>query len=90
MAEMERLDCGYISKGVLKRCAERVDVYRCERKREVVDNSKVFLCDQRNGGSIYKNGENWGWNRFVGGGVGGKLKITVSHPSKGVKKQLDT
>lgn len=56
-----------------------------------MDGSKVFgLCNQRNGGTIYKNGENWEWSRFVGGGVGGKLKITVSHPGKGVKNQLDT
>lgn len=56
-----------------------------------MDGSKVFgLCNQRNGGTMYKNGENRGRSRFVGGGVGGKLKITVSHPGKGVKNQLDT
>ena len=66
-------------------------MYCCERKREAVDHSKVFgLCNLEKGGTIYKVRENWGWSRFVVGGVGGKLKITVSHPSKGVKKQLDT
>lgn len=56
-----------------------------------MDHSKVFgLCNLENGGTIYKDRENWGWSRFVVGGVGGKLKITVGHPSKGVKKQLDT
>lgn len=85
------MGCGYIAKGKLKGCADRVDVYLCEGIREVMDGFKVFdLCNQRNGGAIYKNGENWGWSRFVGGVVGGKLKITVSHPSKGGKKQLDT
>ena len=71
----------------------RVDLYLWERKRE----SKVFgLCKggeeagggAGNGGTIYKNGENWGWSRFVGGSVGRKLKTTLSHPSKGVKKWL--
>ena len=34
--------------------------------------------------------KNWARSSFVGGGVSGELKITVSHPSKGVKNQLDT
>ena len=37
-----------------------------------------------------ETGKNWTWSRFVGGTVGGELKITVSPSSKGVKKQLDT
>lgn len=69
----------------------RVDLFICERKRE----SKVFgLCKGRggrevgNGGTIYKNGENWGRSSFVGGSVGRKLKITLSHPRKAEKKQV--
>lgn len=62
-------------------------MYCCERKREVVDYFKVFgLCNLEKGGIIYKDRENWGWSRFVVGGVGGKLKIIVSYLSKGVKK----
>lgn len=60
-------------------------------KREAVDDSNLFgLCNVGNNGTIYKVGKNWAWSRFVGGGAGGELKITVSHPSKGVKSQLDT
>lgn len=62
-----------------------------KEKRQVVDNCRVFgLYNLGNSGTIYKDRKNWAWSRSVGGGVGGKLKITVSHPSKGVKKQLDT
>lgn len=56
--DMERLGCGYIAKGKLKGCADRVDVYLCEGIREVLDSSKVCgLCNQRNGGAIYKMGK---------------------------------
>ena len=41
-------------------------------------------------GIIHRAGKSWTWCRSVGGAVGGDLKLTVSHSSKGVKKQLDT
>lgn len=51
-----------------------------------MNNSKVFgLYNLGNIGTIYKDGKNWTWSRFVGSGVSGNLKTTISHPNKGVK-----
>lgn len=56
------------------------------KEKEIEDDSKVFgLYNLRNGGTVYKAGENWAWSKFVGNGVGGNLKIAIGHPSKGVK-----